>query len=264
MLALKEAGQQNAAAVEQSNALLYSTQLSVFELESNIYQEENAISVLLGRTAGAIDHATIESQTVPAKFNYGVPMQLLAKRPDVLQAELSFRSAYELTKAAQASLYPTITITTSSSSVGLGLSSSTLSDFFKPENIVASLIGGISQPLFNRRSLKGNLKIAQAQQEEALLNFKNTVIAAGQEVSDILFEYQSSIRKNDYRDKQIASLNMAVSYTQELLTAGEANYTEVLTAQQNLLAAQLSQISDKLDQLTYSVSLYKALGGGAN
>jgi outer membrane protein, multidrug efflux system len=262
MAQLKEAGQQNAAALEQSNALLYGTQLSIPQLESLIRIQENAISALLGRNPGTIDRDSIGSQTVSEKLAYGVPAQLLAKRPDVRQAELSFRSAYALTDVAKANFYPSLTIGSTYSPVSLGVAAGGFSNLFKPENIAAEIIAGISQPLFYKKQLKGNLKIAQAQQEQALLTFQSTVLAAGQEVSDILFSYHSSLSKNDYRDKQVKSLTNAVDFTQELLKAGEATYTEVLSAQQNLLSAQLNQVNDKLEQLTYSVSLYKALGGG--
>ncbi len=258
MLALKESGQQNAAAVEQSNALLYSTQLSIPQLENQIRQQENAISFLLGRKPGIIERTAIDRQNVSANLAYGVPLQLLAKRPDVKQAELSFRAAYALTNVAKANFYPSLTI----SSASFGLSSGYFSDFFKPENIAANIIAGIAQPIFYKKQLRGNLKIAQAQQEEALLNFQSTVLAAGQEVSDILYSYQTSLNKNENRGKQIKSLTNAVDYTHDLLIAGEANYTEVLSAQQSLLSAQLSRVADKLEQLTYCVSLYKALGGG--
>ncbi len=260
MQALKEAGQTTGAAVEQSNALLYSTQLSVYSIEDQIHQQENALSVLLGRTPGYIARNTISQQAVPAELKYGVPAQLLAKRPDVLSAELSFRAAFEATNAAQASLYPSITL----SSGFLGYNGTELSDFFKPENIAANFVAGIAQPIFYNKQLKGNLAIAKSQQEEALLTFKNTVLAAGQEVSDILFSFKSSLNKNSLRIKQIDALSNAVDFTQELLKAGEANYVEVLSAQQSLLSAQLSQVSDKLEQLNYSVDLYKALGGGKN
>jgi outer membrane protein TolC len=85
---------------------------------------------------------------------------------------------------------------------------------------------------------------------------------AGQEVSDILFGYESSVKKNGFRERQITSLSNAVDYSQDLLIAGEAIYTEVLSAQQNLLSARLNQVYDKLEQLTFSVSLYRSLGGG--
>lgn len=110
--------------------------------------------------------------------------------------------------------------------------------------------------------LKANLKISQAQRDEALFTFTNTLLVAGQEVSDILFTYKSLISKNEWRDKQLEALTKSADYTQELLRAGEANYTEVLNAQKDLLTAQLSKTNDKLDQLTQSVNLYKALGGG--
>ena len=262
MAQLKEAGQQNAAAVEQSNALLYSTQLSIPQIESQIRIQENTICVLIGRIPGAIDRDSIRRQTVSEKLDYGVPAQLLAKRPDVKQAELSFRSAYALTKAAKANLYPSLTIGSSTSPTSIGLAGGKLSTFFKPENIAAEIVAGIAQPIFYKKQLRGNLKIAQAQQDDALLTFKNTVLTAGQEVSNILFSYKASLSKNELRNKQISSLNNAVDYTQDLLLAGEANYTEVLNAQQSLLSAQLNQINDKLEQLTYGVNLYKALGGG--
>ena len=118
------------------------------------------------------------------------------------------------------------------------------------------------QPIFYKKQLRGNLLIAKSQQEESLLVFKSTVLRAGQEVSSILDNFQASLSKNELRAKQVVALDNSVTYTQELLAAGEANYVEVLTAQNSLLSAQLSQVNDKLEQLSYTVSLYKALGGG--
>lgn len=258
MQLLKDAGQITGAAVEQSNALLYNTQLSIPALESSIRQQENAICVLLGRAPGPIVRSNIESQARTPRLETGIPAQMMARRPDVKQAEFSFRVAYELTKAAQSSLYPSFMLSTAS----LGYASGSLSDFFNPANIAGTIAAGITQPLLHKKQLKGNLAIAKAQQEEALLIFKSAVLVAGQEVSDILFAYQTALKKDVLRSKQIEALTKAVDFTQELLKAGEANYTEVLTAQQSLLAAQLSQVNDRLEQLSYSVSLYKALGGG--
>lgn len=256
---LKNAGLQNGAAVEQSKSLLYSTRASIPDLESQIRQMENSICSLLGRKPGSISRASIYDQKYPDQLEYGVPVQMLAKRPDVQQAELSFRSAFELTNAAQASFYPSITL--SSGSIGYG-TTNTLSNFFKPENIFASIIGGLTQPIFAKKQLTGNLKIAKAQQQEALLTFEQTVLNAGQEVNDILFSFDSSLKKNETREMQIEACRNSVYFTQELLKAGDANYTEVLTAEQNLLSALLTQVDDKLEQLQYSVNLYKALGGG--
>lgn len=255
---LKEAGMQNGAAIEQSKALLYSTQITVPNLESQIRELENTISFLIGRKSGIIIRSHIQYQDIISDLQYGMPVQMLAKRPDVQQAELSFRSAFELTNAAQASFYPSITLSSSM----LGYNAATLSNFFKPENIFASIVGGLTQPIFARKQLIANYQIAKAQQKEALLIFEKTVFSASKEVSDILFSLESSLKKNEIRAKQVeASLN-SVEYTKELLKAMEANYIEVLNAEQNLLSAQLSQVNDKLEQLQYSVNLYRALGGG--
>ena len=260
MAALKEAGQQNAASVEQSNALLYSTQLSVPALESQIREKENAICLLLGRKPGQIERTSIGEQPINTNLKTGVPVQLLSRRPDVKQTELNVLSAYATTDAARASFYPSLTITSAS----FGLAAGDFSDFFRPENIAANIIAGLTQPIFKRHQLKGNLKIAEAQQEEALLNFRNAVLRAGQEVSDVLYGYESSLKKNEFRERQIASLTNAVDYSKDLLVAGEAIYTEVIIAQQNLLSAQLNQVNDKLEQLKYAVELYQALGGGSH
>lgn len=258
MEAMKEAGLLNGASVEQSKSLLYSTQASIPDLESAIKQLENSICTMLGRKQSEVKRNTIYTQQYPEVMAYGVPAQMLAQRPDVQQAELSFRYAFEMTNAAQASFYPSITLTSGT----IGYSNNSFSHFFKPENIIASLVGGLTQPLFAKKQLTGNLKIAKAQQEEALLTFEKTVLSAGQEVADILFSFESSLKKNQTREKQIEACHKSVYFTQELLKAGDANYTEVLNAEQNLLSASLSQVNDKLEQLQCTVNLYKALGGG--
>ncbi len=258
MQALKNAGQQNGAAVEQSNALLYSTQISIPDIETAIQKQENALCILIARKPGHIERSKIEEQQFPEELKIGVPAQLLSRRPDVLRAELSFRQAYELTKAAKASLYPSLTI----SSGFIGFYATSFEDYFKPENIALRLIGSLAQPIFNQKQLKGNLEIATSQQRQAAITFQNTLLSAGKEVSDLMYGYKASLSKNENRQKQIKSLTNAVDFTQDLLKAGEANYVEVLSAQQSLLSAKLSGVNDKLEQLDYCVSLYKALGGG--
>jgi len=262
MGAMMQAGLMNRAGVKQSEALLYGTQVSIPSLEMQIRQLENTLSVLVGRNPGPIARTTIQNQTVPARLAYGIPAQMLAKRPDVFQAEMGFRYAFEMKNVAQRSLYPSLTLGSSSSPTTVGYASNTLSQFFKPENIIANIIGGLVQPVFAGNQLKGQYKIATAQKEEALLTFKQAVLNASEEVSNILYSYETSLRKNEDRSKQVESLRMAVNDTKQLLNAGEANYTEVLNAEQGLLQAQLGQVSDKLEQLQYSVGLYKALGGG--
>ncbi len=254
MEALKEAGMLNGAAVEQSKGLLYGTAVSIPSLEIQIRTLENSLCLLLARKPGSVVRSSIQDQNVPEEISFGVPVQMLAKRPDVQQAELGFRSAFELTNAAQASFYPSLTLNTGSM-IGFV-------ENFKPENIIANILGSLTQPIFAQKQLIGQLRIRKAQQEESLLTFQKTVLAAGKEVSDIMYTYEASLRKNAPRSKQVESLGTAVYFTQELLKAGEADYTEVLIAEQNLLSAQLGQVSDKLEQLQATVDLYRALGGG--
>ncbi|MBK5722679.1 TolC family protein [Dysgonomonas sp. Marseille-P4677] len=258
MSAMMEAGLLNRAGVKQSEALLYNTQISVPDLEYQIRQLENSLCLMLGRKPGPITRTSLHDQSVPVELATGVPAQMLAKRPDVFQAEMNFRYAFEMKNVAQRSLYPSLTLGTST----VGYGATTLSQFFKPTNILANIVGGLTQPIFAGNQLRGQLKLAKAQQEEALLTFEQKVLTASQEVSNIMYDYETSLRKNEDRAKQVAALTTAVDDTQSLLKAGEANYTEVLNAEQSLLQAQLGQVSDKLEQLQASVNLYRALGGG--
>lgn len=260
MEAMMQAGLLNRAAIKQSEGLLYSTKVSIPTLENQISQLENSLSLLLGRKPGTITRSVISTQNIPTELAVGIPAQMLAKRPDVLQAEMGFRYAFEMKNVAQRSLYPSITL--SSGSMAGFMTTNTLAQFFKPQNLFANIVGGLTQPIFAGNQLRGQLKIAKAQQEEALLTFEKTVLTASQEVSNIMYTYESSLRKNEDRSKQVESLTIAVSDTKKLLTSGEANYTEVLNAEQNLLQAQLGQVNDKLEQLQASVNLYRALGGG--
>ncbi len=257
---LKDADIVTGAAVEQSKALLYATQVSVPDLVNNIKILENSICFLIGRTPGPIVRSSMDSQVVPNQLDYGVPTQLLSKRPDVMMYEYAYRAAFENTNVAKASMYPSLTLTGNA-----GYSTyKNLDNFFDYSNLFANIMGGLTQPIFNQGKLRSQLKISQAQQEEALLNFKNSVLNSSVEVSNALFSYQQAKSKDQDRGLQIEALQKSVDYTQELLIYSNANYTEVLSAEQNLLNARLSQVNDKLQQLQAAINLYKALGGGVN
>jgi len=262
MAALKQAGSQTEVAVEQTDATLYGTRLSLISLEQQVREQENALCVLLGRKPGPIDRSLLDHENLPDGFRTGVPVAALSHRPDVRQAEFAVESAYATTDAARAALYPTLAITSGgSSSTFVGLVGG-FDGFFSPANLVASLTASLTQPIFDRGALKANVEIAKGAQEESLLAFRQSVLVAGQEVSDILYGWGQSLSKDEIRQKQIASLEKAVEATDLLLNAGEVDYIEVLSAQQGLLAARLSQVDDRLERLTYVVDLYKALGGG--
>lgn len=173
------------------------------------------------------------------------------------QAEFAYRSAFEFTNVARTAFYPSLGITGSA-----GLSSLTLANFLDPSSIAASIGAGLTQPIFNRRLNRTNLTVSLAEQQASLLEFQNTLLIAGQEVSDALSLYENAIEKRNIRINQLTALQKSVEYSQELLRNGFANYTEVINARQFLLQAQIASVNDRLQQLQATVNLYRSLGGG--
>ena len=188
----------------------------------------------------------------------GVPSQLLANRPDVQEAELQLRNALELVNVAHAYFYPSLNITASSGFVSTGIS-----QLLSPNSFYATLSGILLQPIFDQGINRQRLSIAIANSDEYLAAFRKSMLTAGQEVSNALYSYKSASEKEALRLQQIAYLQKSVDFTKELLNySSKANYTDVLTSEQSLLAAQLNSIADQLQQLTAAVSLYRSLGGG--
>jgi NodT family efflux transporter outer membrane factor (OMF) lipoprotein len=257
MKSLKDADVVTEAAVVQSDASRYAAEVTIPDLKQSIIQTENTLSILLGRVPGAIKRSVIFEQKEGDLLHIGVPAQLLANRPDVQEAELNFRYNFELTNVARTYFYPSLII-----SANGGLSNLSMANLFTPASLVGSIAAGLTQPIFNQGINKMRLKVAQATQQQALLAFQNSLLTAGQEVSNDITAYRSSLEKTNLRDSQIVNLQKAVEYTQLLVRYSSANYTEVLTAQQSLLAAQLNQVNDRLQQLQAGVNLYRDLGGG--
>ncbi|MDB5129551.1 efflux transporter outer membrane subunit [Mucilaginibacter sp.] len=255
MKSLKVADVVTGAAVVQSEASKYAVAVTIPDLKQSIWQTENIINLLLGKPPGPIERAKIDAQQPITVLSTGVPAQMLANRPDVLAAEYTFRNAYELTNVARTYFYPAITLSGSG-----GYSS--YSSFFGVGSLIGNLTAGITQPIFNKGANKTRLTVTKEQQEQALLDFQYTVLSAGQDVSNALMSYQTAGDKAKDRVNQLDNLTKAVNYTQQLVRYGSANYTEVLTAQQSLLSAQLSSVNDRLQQLQAIVYLYRSLGGG--
>ncbi|WP_035644547.1 MULTISPECIES: efflux transporter outer membrane subunit [unclassified Flavobacterium] len=254
---LKEGAIVTGAAVVQSEANQHAAEVLIPDLKQSIRETENAINILLGQAPGPIDRGELGSQIVPEKLALGLPSQLLENRPDVRQAEFNFRTAFEMTNMAKTYFYPSLTLTASG-----GFSNLELKDFFA-NSVFYSLIGGLTQPIFNQGVNKMRLTTTQSQQVQAYNNFQQSLLKAGQEVSNALYTYQMAAEKEDSRTKQIEALIKAVDYTKQLLEYSSAtNYTDVLTSEQNLLAAQLSGVNDNLQKLQAVVDLYRALGGG--
>lgn len=257
MRQLKEGAIVNGAAVVQSEANLYAAQVTIPDLKRNVREAENALSVLLGKGPAVVQRSTLDAQKVYSKLQTGVSAQLLQNRPDVQAAELAFRAAFENTNVAKTYFYPALTLTATG-----GLSTLDVKDFFD-QSIFYNLVGGLTQPIFNRGLNKARLRTAEAQQQQALYAFQQTLLQSGQEVSNALFAYQTASSKELTRAKQVLALEKAVDFTQELLRYSSAtNYTDVLTSQQSLLAAQLNGVGDRLQKLQAIVNLYRSLGGG--
>ena len=257
MKTLKEGAIVNGAAVVQSEANRYAAEVSIPDLKQSIRETENALCILLSRAPGPIKRGVLADQVPVKELNTGLSAQLLSNRPDVQASEYAFRSAFENTNVAHSYFYPTLTITASG-----GLSSLQLKDFFS-NSVFYNLVGGLTQPIFNKGQNKARYRIAQAQQQETFNTFQQTLLTAGQEVSNALYSYENAVSKQQIRNKQIAALTKSVDYTSELLRYSSAtNYTDVLTSEQSLLAAQLSGVNDRLQELQAIVNLYRALGGG--
>lgn len=257
MKALKEAAVVTGAAVVQSEANLYAAEVLIPDLKQNIRETENALSILLARTPGEIKRDSLSAQVPFKDLNTGVSTLLLKNRPDVQQAEFSFRTAFENTNVARTYFYPQLTITANG-----GSSSLQLKDLFTA-SIFYNLVAGLTQPIFDKGQNKARLRTALAQQKEAYYSYQQSLLNAGQEVSNALYSYQTAVEKQTSRTHQIDALEKAVDYTKQLLQYSSAtNYTDVLTSEQSLLSAQLDGVSDKLQQLQAVVDLYRALGGG--
>ena len=258
MKSMMEAGMSNKAGVAQTEASCYAVAASIAEIRQTIRETENSLSTLLGMTPQHIDRGRLEDQVMPEEINAGVPLQLLSNRPDVRSAEMSLASAFYLTNKARSAFYPNISVTGT-----LGWTNGTTGTI-NPAEIIKNAIVSLTQPIFNRGALIANLKITKAQQEQARLNFQQTLLDAGPEVSNALYAYQTVGEKSQQRDMQVKALEDAVEATVGLMSVGETTYLDVITAQQSLLSAQLTQVQDDYDYLQSVINLYQALGGGRN
>jgi len=254
---LKEAGQVTQVAVDQYIAQYKNAQALKVDLETEIFTLENTMSILLGKGPQKIQRTVLDQQVIPSQISVGYPASLLHNRPDVMAAEYELISAFELTNVARSEFYPSLTLTASG-----GFQSLDIDQWINANSLFANLIGGLTQPLFNQRKIRTNHEVAQAQQEQALLNFKQELLVAGKEVSDALYTQKAEAEKLAYRQEAVEALRMAEQNSEVLLNNGYLTYLDVLTARQNALTAELSVIESKLQQLLSVVNVYEALGGG--
>ena len=255
--AMKEAAMANSAAVEQSRTAYAQVLASLPDIRQSIRETENALCLMLNQPAQSIARGTLEQQQLPAEFSTGIPLQLLSNRPDVKAAEMSLAASYYDTNSARAAFYPQITLSGSA-----GWTNSAGSAIINPGKLLASAIGSLTQPLFYRGANIARLKQAKAQEEQAKIQFQTTLLKAGNEVSNALYQYQMTSDKAISREIQVNSARKAAEDTKELFNLGTSTYLEVLSAEQSYLSAQTSEVSDTFDRMQAVISLYQALGGG--
>lgn len=255
--ALKEAGNVTEVGVKQTEAQLYTAQAILLDLKTQSRLLENTMAILLGEMPMEIQRSSLENQSIETDLATGVPTQLLSNRPDVMAAEFKLRSAFEMTNVARSSFYPSLTL-----SANGGLQSLEFDKLFNANSLFASLVGGLTQPIFNSRKIKTQHEVAQAQQEQARLSFKQSILNASKEVSDAMYAYENAIDKIEIKQKEFDAYDLATSYSDELLKNGLANYLEVLSSRENALNSRLDLINAKNNKLQSIVDLYTALGGG--
>ena len=255
--ALKRAGKTNEAAVLQAKANKLSVEANVLTLEKEILAVENSLCALLGIVPMPVERSSMAMQELPEMLSAGVPLDLLSRRPDVRQAELALAQTFYSVNSARASFYPNITLrgaigwTTGNGNIALD-----------PGSLIANFIAGLTQPIFGRGVNKARLQAAQAQHEQAAYLFRQSLLDAGVEVNNALTMWQTAKKRVELDKKQVLNLQAAVWNTQLLMKHGNADYLEVLTAQKNLLQAELTEASDRFDEVQSVINLYQALGGG--
>ena len=257
MKGLKEAGMTNEVGVQQTMALQHNSEAVEVQVENQIRLLENALSVLLGRLPGPLDRGSFRDVSIDVELDTGVPYMLLQNRPDVMASELAFREAFELTNVARSNFYPTFTLSASG-----GFLSSDLDDWFDASSLFSNLMAGLTQPLFRQREIRTGYEVAQSRQEQAFLDYRLSLLNAGKEVSDALYNIDASERLSEIKMKELEANTTATKFAAILLTQGYADYLEVLNANTNQLISEFEYVNFRLQVLQSKIELYRALGGG--
>jgi NodT family efflux transporter outer membrane factor (OMF) lipoprotein len=256
---LKEAGIVNLLAVQQAESQKQSTALLVPQLEQSIAIQENALQVLTGQLPGAvIRSSSLDEFVLPSNLSTGLPVAMVSRRPDVRASEMALIAATAQIGVAHANMYPALNIT-----VGGGLEAFKASNWFNiPGSLFGLAAGSIAQPIFKRKELRTRYEIAKLERENAVTQFKQSVLQATSEVSNALVQIDKLREQELIATAQVHTLHRAVFNAKLLFRSDLANYLEVITAQGNALQAELNLAAIQREQLAAIVELYRALGGG--
>ena len=254
--ALYENGKSYSTAVNQMESSYLNVKTQIIDTRRNILSTENALCSLLGITPQHIKRTAWGGYPLTANITTGVPADLLQYRPDIRMANHAMEEAFYNTQAARSAFFPTITLSGTA-----GWTNSAGGMVIDPGKLLLSAVGQLTQPIFARGQLKGNLKVKQLTEEDLQKKYVQTVIDAGNQVNEALADCQAAFDKHDYYHRQIAVLQDAYTGTHELMDNGKASYLEVLTAQENLLSAQLNEAMNMFNGAQGVIALYIALGG---
>ena len=245
-------------AVQSAESNYLSVQTQKEDIKRQIRETENSLSLLMGQQAQSIPRSTLDAQSLPTNFSTGVGIQLLSNRADVHAYEMALANCFYNVEAARARFYPSLTISATgafTNSGGMGITN--------PGKWLLSAVGALTQPIFMKGQLTAGLRVAEDQYKQAYNTWQNCVLTAGSEVSNALVLYNASDKKSKIEEQRIEVLKKNVEDTRKLMASAGSTYLEVITAESNLLNAQLNQVQDDFYKMQAVVNLYYALGGGA-
>jgi len=251
-----EFGRARSTSVQSAEAAYYSVQTQGADIKRQIRETENTLSLLLGEPAQSIARGSLENQSLPTNFSGGIGVQLLSNRADVHANEVALAQCFYNIQEARSRFYPALNI----SPTGAWTNSNGL---VNPGKLLLSVVGSLTQPIFMRGQLKAGLRVAEDRYKQAYNTWQNSILKAGAEVSNALVAYNSADEKNKLQQQQIDVLKQNVDHTQMLYAQSSSSYLEVITAQQSLLNAEISQVQEQFTKLQAIVNLYNALGGGS-
>jgi multidrug efflux system outer membrane protein len=255
---LEEHGINSLLDVRQSEQLVYTAATEVPDLERQIQQEENALSILLGANPEDIPRGLkLTEQPHAPEVPVGLPSSLLERRPDIREAEENLIAANAQIGVARAAYFPQISLTGTA-----GYESPKLTNLFTGPAGVWSLAGSLTQPIFEAGRLKNGVRLAEAEHEQMLLTYQQTIQGAFRDVSNALVAYRKNREFRIQQQHLADSAEDAAKLSEVRFKAGTTDYLEVLTNETNYFSAELGLAQAQGNELTALVSLYQALGGG--